>query len=448
VLLLVVAGLVAAVGVVGGLYPAIYLSRFRPAEVLKANQSSAGGSSRLRSALVIFQFAISIALIVCTATIYGQTVYARTFDLGFRHEDRLVIKGLGDLSGREAQATLQREVAALPGVRGAALSSDSPPLDSNNNSLLYPTPVPGEDKILVETLRVDADFFTVYGVKPLAGRLFSSDHTSDFQPHEEEVVPGAHQSVVVNQAFVTKMGAARPEDIVGKTMYELGSLHGDKPMIATTIVGVVPDLHLRSVRSIVTPLMYYARAQNGGGYGRLTVEVEPGRMRETLAAVEGTWRKLAPAVPIRTGFLDEALAAQYDADAQRGHIFAGFAGFAVLIACLGLFGLAAFSAQRRTKEIGMRKVLGASVLDIVRLLVWQFSRPIIVANLIAWPISFYVMQRWLAGFRYAIGLTQPRYLIGIFGGAGLLALAIAWLTIAGQAYKVARASPGRALRCE
>ncbi|HEU5057333.1 MAG TPA: ABC transporter permease, partial [Kofleriaceae bacterium] len=160
-LILMIVGLVVAVGVIGGLYPAIYLSRFRPAEVLKANQSSAtgGGSSLLRSGLVVFQFAISIALIVCTATIYSQTVYARNFDLGYRHDNKLVLNGLDDMPSKEAIATLKREVASLPGVRGAALSSDAPPLQNNNNTMLYPQNTPGPERYLVETLSVDVDFF-------------------------------------------------------------------------------------------------------------------------------------------------------------------------------------------------------------------------------------------------------------------------------------------------
>lgn len=445
-LLVMVLGLIVGVGVIGGLYPAVYLSRFRPAEVLKANQSSAGGSSLLRSGLVVFQFAISIALIVCTATIYSQTVYARNFELGYRHDNKLVLNGLGDMPSKEAAATLKREVGKLPGVRGVALSSDAPPLQSNNNTMLTPTSVPGDEKYIVESLQVDVDFFKIYGVKPLAGRLFSADHASDYTP--DDGIKRDHptqQSIVINQALAAKLGAKRPEDVVGKVMYDTAP-EGEIPT-RTTIVGVVPDLYLRSVRIAVTPLLYYV-GRPEGGFSRLTVDVEPGRMKETLRAVQGVWSRLAPAVPIRTGFVDEDVAALYDADEQRGQIFAGFAMFAVLIACLGLFGLASFSAERRTKEIGMRKVLGASVLDIVRLLVWQFSRPVIIANLIAWPVSFYLMSKWLSGFKYRIELGDPRFLLGIFGGAALLALTIAWLTIAGHAYKVARANPGRALRVD
>ena len=445
-LIVMVLGLILAVGVVGGLYPALYLSRFRPAQVLKANQSSVGGSSLLRSGLVVFQFAISIALIVCTATIYSQTVYARTFDLGYQHDNRLVLKGLSDMPSKEAAVTLKNQVAALPGVRAASLSSDGPPLDSNNNALLYPRSVPGPEKFIVESLNVDVDFFKTFGVKPLAGRLFSVDHPSDYAP--DQGVKRDHpteQSIVVNQALVAKLGGKRPEDVIGKVMWDAAP--EGEIMTRTTIVGVVPDLYLRSVRIAVTPLAYYVNKPENG-FNRLSIAVQPGRMKETLQAVQGVWGRLAPAVPIRTSFVDENLAALYDADAQRGQIFAGFAVFAVLIACLGLFGLASFSAERRTKEIGMRKVLGASVLDIVRLLVWQFSRPVLVANLIAWPVSFYLMQKWLAGFKYRIELSDPRFLLGIFGGAALLALSIAWLTIAGHAYRVARANPGRALRVE
>jgi putative ABC transport system permease protein len=449
VLLLTMLGLIVVVGAVGGLYPAIYLSRFRPATVLRANQSSAGGSSLLRTGLVVFQFAVSIALIVCTATIYAQTVYARTFDLGFEHDNRMVLDGLSDLPTKETAATLKTEIAALPGVRGVALSTDTPPLDSSNNTLLYPsTTVDPDRKLIVETLTVDPDFFGVYGVKPIAGRLFSADRPTDFQVIEEDPaapVVDPKQSIVINEAFVAKLGAKRPEDVIGKVLYEI-NLEG-RPMVPTTVVGVVPDLYLRSVRVMVTPLLYYV-ASPAAGFDRATVHVQHGRMRETARAVEAIWARLAPTVPSRLSYVDEDLAQQYDGDEQRGQIFAGFAVFAVLIACLGLFGLASFSAERRTKEIGMRKVMGASVLDIVRLLVWQFSRPVLIANLIAWPVSFYVMHRWLAGFRYAIDLTSPLVLIGIFGGAALVALAIAWLTTAGHAFKVARANPGRALRVE
>jgi putative ABC transport system permease protein len=441
---LTIAGLVLIVGVVGGLYPAVYLSRFRPAAVLKANQSGQHGSTALRSGLVVFQFAISITLMICTVVIYAQTVYARRLELGYQRRDRMTLGGLGALADGKNAATLKREIAALPGVEGVTLSSDTPPLDGDNHSLVYTRPVGDDGRMLIETLTTDPDFFQVYGVTPLAGRLFSIDHPADFSPGPHPAV--LKQGVIVNRAMVAKLGLADPSAAVGKVLWDV--LDADDPRrTETTIVGVVPDLYLRSVRDEVTPMMFYV-APPERHFSRLTLRAAPGRMPEVARAVEAVWARLMPELPIRIGYVEDALARQYDTDAQRGQIFAAFSILAIVIACLGLFGLAAFSAERRTKEIGMRKVLGASVLDVVRLLVWQFSRPVLIANLIAWPVGFLAMRAWLHGFQHRIDLTAPLVIVGVFGGAALLALGIAWLTTAGHALRVARRNPARALRVE
>lgn len=441
-LLVTALGLVLVVGAVGGLYPAFYLSRFRPARVLKANQSSASASSAMRTALVVFQFAVSIALIICTATVYTQTIYARTVDLGFSRENRASLAGLQRLPAKELRATLKQQVMKLPGVRAASLSSDKPPLTDSNNDLLYPNADQTGTQMLVEKMMVDVDFFDVFGVKPLAGRLFSEDHPGDYMVEPKDDAAGS-LSVVVNETFVRKMGLTRPDEVIGKVLWQIAD--EKRRQARVTVVGVVPDMYLRSLRDPIQA-SYYVLSRDY--LSELTFVVEPGRTAETMREVEQIWTRLAGGVPIHSAFVEDELRAQYDADEQRGQMFAAFAGFAVLIACLGLFGLASFSAERRTKEIGMRKVLGASVLDIVRLLVWQFSRPVLLANLIAWPVAFVLMQRWLGGFRYAISLTSPLVFLGIFGGAGLVALLIAWATTGGHAYRVARGRPGRALRYE
>jgi len=446
-LLVVMAGLVVVVGVLGGFYPAIYLSRFRPARVLKANQSSASGSALLRNTLVVFQFAVSIGLIVATSIVYQQNRFARGLDLGFDSAHRVTLNGLGDLPGKgETAGTLYREVAALPGVRAAALSSDTPPMQSNNNTLLFSTPIPNDrDKLVIETLEVDYDFFQVYGVEPLAGRVFSRNFPTDRQNKPTDPSQEITQSIVVNQTFLAKVGIASPEQAIGKVYWDVVD---DKRTARTTIVGVVPDLQMRSIQFVVTPMLYRLGSDNNAAYAALTLDVEPGRMQETLAAAEAVWAKLAPTVPVRTKFVDQEIAAQYDAITKRSQMFGAFALFAILVACLGLFGLASFAAERRTKEIGMRKALGASVTDIVRLLMWQFSKPVLIANAIAWPAAYYVMNRWLATFEYHIHLTDPLRLLSAFAGAGVLALVIAWGTVAGQSVRVARASPIHALRWE
>jgi putative ABC transport system permease protein len=435
--------LILGVGAIGGLYPAFYLSRFRPARVLKANQSSASGSTVMRSALVVFQFSVSIALIICTATVYSQTIYARTIDLGFEQADRLALSDVHKMPNLEQRRTLKREVAALPGVRVASLSGDKPPLTDSSNDLLYRTADQSGEQLIIERVQVDEDFFQAYAVKPLAGRVFSAQFPGDFPIDPKDGVAGS-QTAVINQSMARKLGVKNPQDAVATVLWNV--FDEKKQLQRTTIVGVVPDLFLRSLRDPITPLYYVLGSDRT--FSELTVVVEPGRMKETRAAVEAIWSRLAAGLPMRSSFVEQDLRAQYDGDEQRGQMFAAFAGFAVLIACLGLFGLASFSAERRTKEIGMRKVLGASVLDIVRLLVWQFSRPVLIANLIAWPIAFVLMHRWLGGFRHSISITDPLTFLPIFGGAGLIALLIAWATTAGHAYRVARGRPGRALRYE
>jgi putative ABC transport system permease protein len=440
-LILTSLALILGVGAIGGLYPAFYLSRFRPARVLKANQSSASGSTFMRSALVVFQFSVSIALVVCTATVYSQTIYARTIDLGFEQADRLALSDVHKMPTLEQRRTLKREVAALPGVRIVSLSGDKPPLTDTSNDLLYRTSDQTGEQLIVERVQVDEDFFQAYAVRPLAGRLFSAQFPGDLPVDPKDGVAGS-QTAIVSQSVVRKLGVRNPEDVVGMVLWNI--FDEQKQLQRTTIVGVVPDLYLRSLRDPINPL-YYVLAQDRN-FSELTVVVEPGRMRELSTAIEAIWTRLAGGLPMRSSFVDQDLRAQYDGDEQRGQMFAAFAGFAVLIACLGLFGLASFSAERRTKEIGMRKVLGASVLDIVRLLVWQFSRPVLIANVIAWPIAFVLMHRWLGGFRHSISITAPLTFLSIFGGAGLIALLIAWATTAGHAYRVARGRPGRALR--
>ncbi|HTJ43893.1 MAG TPA: ABC transporter permease, partial [Kofleriaceae bacterium] len=376
ILWLTIAGLVLVVGVAGGLYPAVYLSRFRPAVVLKANQSGQHGSTLLRSGLVVFQFAISITLMICTVVIYAQTVYARRLELGYAPKNRMTLGGLGALAEGKNAATLKREIAALPGVEGVTLSSDTPPLGSDNHTLLYTHPVGEDGRTLIETLRVDPDFFQVYGVTPLAGRLFSADHPSDFFPDDKD--PAPKDGVIINRTLMMKLGIADPASAIGRVYWDVTSAEDPLRRAQTTIVGVVPDLYLRSVRDEVTPMMFYVSPPERH-FSRLTLKAAPGRMPEVARAAAAVWARLMPELPLRAGYVDDDLAKQYDADAQRGQIFAAFSVLAIVIACLGLFGLAAFSAERRTKEIGMRKVMGASVLDIVRLLVWQFSRPVLIA---------------------------------------------------------------------
>jgi putative ABC transport system permease protein len=436
------------VGIGGGLYPAFYLSRYQPGEVLKANKSSAEprGTGRLRGALVVTQFAVSIGLIVCTMIVYAQTVFTQQTDLDFRRDGLIQIPGLSRAQIIPAREELMRRVAALDGVEGVTAGNI---WVASGQTLNTDVQIPGRSSLpLIGFYSVEPGFFDTLDIRLLAGRVLSRTFAKDdaFTPYEpEEAVEPARRAlierginIVLNRNAARRMGFASPEAAVGKTI-RINMFDEELGMTPATIVGVVEDSRFRSLREAIEPIMFFDR----GIYSRLIVRyssADPEAIRQQIRRV---WREMFPDVPFEAEYADAQLAELYTTDAARGRTFAGFAVLAVVIACLGLFGLAAFTAERRTKEIGIRKVFGARVRDIVRLLAWQFSKPVIVANLIAWPVAWWVMRDWLNGFDARIDLGPGPFLL-----AGLLALTIAIGTIAGHAVRVARLNPVHALRYE
>ncbi len=439
--------LVFLVGAAGGLYPAFYLSRFQPARVLKANLGSTetGGAGRLRSLLVIVQFAVSIGLLICTAIIYAQTVYARTADPGYRRDGLIQIDNVSRRSIRPVMGTLLHEIGAIEGVKSVGRSTIGVATFPMEN-LMVQAPGAAEGFELNE-YRVDTHFFETMGIPFAAGRNFvegraMDDSTLEGLPPEPAAISAlAHRgySAVINSFAAKSLGFARPADAVGKVlMADDGDVeaNGRTPV---TIVGVVRDSRFRSIREPVEPIIFvYDRYQPNW----LLVRYE-GSPNAVRAGIEKVWKRIAPDVPFDAKFSDDIVRDLYDSEAARADIFAAFSGLAIVIGCLGLFGLASFTAERRTKEIGIRKVVGARTRDIVALLVWQFSKPVLVANLIAWPAAWWAMRDWLNGFddRIALGPSP-------FVAAGLLALAIAVATIAAHAVRVARLNPIHALRYE
>jgi putative ABC transport system permease protein len=441
-----VLALVLLVGVLGGLYPAFFISRFQPASVLKANKSSTEppGTGRLRAALVVGQFAVSIGLIICTAVVYAQTVYARTVDPGFDRERILQVDELSryQLIGR-AEAIVE-QTRRVPGVEAVGRTTIGVATDNRNNTGVM---VPGRtEPATMGNYQIDDGFFDAMGLRLVAGRWFDRNRPMDDMSLPYPPNPDAQRglvarggNVVVNALAVQRLGFRSPREAIGKTV-RAALVENELGLVPVTIVGVVRDARFRSMREPIDPIMFQSTRSGPHSYMIVRYRGDPSTVR---AAVEQAWKSIASDVPFNADFSDDVMVELYQAEDARATTFAAFALLAVVVACLGLFGLAAFTAERRTKEIGIRKVLGARTRDIVRLLAWQFSKPVLVANLIAWPIAWYVMRGWLNGFdaRIDLGLVP-------FVAAGSIALAIAIGTIAGHAVKVARANPVHALRYE
>jgi putative ABC transport system permease protein len=438
-------GLVLIVGGLGGLYPALFLSRFQPATVLKANKSASEGegTGRLRAALVVGQFAVSIGLIICTAVVYLQTSYARSVDPGFDREHIVQIDGLNRYQLINSGKAIAERMKRVEGVEAVGRSTIAVATDGQNNTNVM---VPGNPKpVLIGLYGVDPGFMKAMGIKLVAGRWFDEnrpldDVTLPFPPSPEaqRALAGRGGNVVVNESGARRLGFANPRDAIGK-QFRTGLVESEYGLVPVTVVGVVADSRFRSVRDPIDDIMF-VNGDSGHQWLVVRYKGDPRAMRDKLQAA---WRSITTEVPFEADFSEDVVAELYEAEDARAKTFAGFAILSVVVGCLGLFGLAAFTAERRTKEIGIRKVLGARVRDIVRLLVWQFSKPVIIANLIAWPVAWWVMRGWLNGFDARIPLGPTPFLL-----AALLALVIAIGTIAGHAFKVARSNPIHALRYE
>jgi putative ABC transport system permease protein len=422
-----VLALVLVAGVGAGLYPALVLSSFRPAAVLKSARAASSGGGRLRQALVVLQFAVSIGLAVATLVITRQTGFATGRSLRYDKEQVVVVQG-----PEACSESFRNQVTGLPGVRGTACSRAAP-LDfsiARGTSTL-----PDGREVEVDRVYIDFGFFELYGLKPLTGRLFDRNRGEDAVPIGPDSVMDA--SIVINEAAVRAYGFATPEAALGQEVTLDGVRETAHP---SHIIGIVPDFPIGTIRRAVGPSAFFVDPRQ---WGLLSIKLDGQQIPQTLAAIDRIWSQTVAEKPIRRQFLDSAIENLYRDIARQGAIFAGFAAVAIAIGCLGLFGLSAFAAERRTKEIGIRKALGASTFDVTRLLIWHFVKPVLLANAIAWPIAWWVMARWLGGFAYRIELSPVPFAIA---GGGALAIAVA--TTAFHAVQVARSRPVLALRYE
>ena len=426
--LLAYAGLIAVVGLLSGSYPALVLSRFVPTETLRGKASSSGGSVRLRQGLVVAQFAISIALIAGTGVVHQQVAYMQSKGLGFNEESVVVIDRVRTISDpirtqadvrgfQDRLATFKQEVEQQSGVVEATSGFSLPGTFFINS--MWPLDRPEAEPHNFDYTFVGYDYVETLDLELAAGRDFSRDFASDTA------------AVLLNETGAREFGLT-PEEAVGESV-----MRGDMPL---EIIGVVEDFHYASLREEIGPVILLHEALRLPQY--LAVRVAPGQTADVLDALRATWAGFSD-LPIEYSFLADDLAAQYRTEARLEQLFTTFAGLAILIACLGLLGLAAFTAQQRTKEIGIRKALGATATGIVGLMSKDFLKLVGVAFVVAAPVAYGAMSQWLQGFAYRIDLSA-----GVFLLAGGLAFTVALMTVSVQALRAARTDPVTALQGE
>jgi putative ABC transport system permease protein len=405
------------IGLLAGIYPALVLSSFKPVTVLKGRFSTGTKGTFLRKGLVVTQFAISIALIIGTIIVYLQMNYMHNKDLGFNKEQMLVIDTHGD-PGKEA---LKDAIARMPKVNAVTMSSGIPG-GSTNGAYSEIQNKQGEMQVAnLDLYSVDYDFLKEYDIKVLAGRGFSRDFGTD-----------TTKAMVINEKAAKLFGYATPAEAIGRSYRQWGR--------EGVIIGVVKDFHFRSLQEDIKPLTMRIEPHD---CEVISLKIAPGNFSGTLTAIEGKWRAIMPNRPFSYYFLDEFFDRQYRAEERFGKLFFNFALLAIIISCLGLLGLASYSALQRTREIGIRKVMGASVTDIVQLLSRDFLKLVLISFVIATPVAWYFMHKWLQVFAYRISIGW-----WIFAVSGIIALLIAIGTISYQALKAALADPIKSMRAE
>lgn len=425
-------GIALIAGLGGGLYPAFYLTKFEPVEVLKnavPSAGMAGRSSLLRRFLVVGQFAISIALIIGAFIILDQLEYLHSKDLGFG-KDHLVVVPLKGNDVRASYETLKNELHENPNIINVT-GADEYPGSGFATWVHWAEGFGDEEGISIDAGFVNYNYFETLQIPIVQGRAFSRDFATDLE-----------NAVMINTTAAKMLGfwgstPSEENNAIGKKLYT--SRPSDTSRTGKEIIGVFQDFNTGSLREGIKPLLFYPQET----IHNLIVRVNAANIKKSLQFIERTFRKANPAAPFEYRFVDEILAEYYESEENLSAIINSFTFLAILIACLGLLGLISFTVEQKTKEIGIRKVLGATISSVVVILSQEFAKLVMIANLIAWPIAYLVINQWLRGFAYHTDINPA-----IFISAGVLALAIALLTVSLQTIRAAFANPVEALRYE
>jgi len=423
-------GVAVVVGMAAGSYPAFLLSAFKPVSVFSGQLQQGLKGGLLRKILVSFQFTTSIFLLAVTGIVYQQLQYCKKIDLGFDKEHLVLLPGT-PLSLREQYDQFAERLKSNPSIVSAAASSRVPPGRLSSSLRARPEGVPEEQQRGMQTVWTDFGFIETMGFEMASGRSFSREYSAD-----------ANTAFILNEAAVKEIGWTN-ESAIGKSF---GSAEikdwnsGQWENRDGTVIGVLENFHFESMKNEIVPTVYFVAPYMAWSY---VIRVQGDNIPQTIDYIEEVWTDMAPETPFEYTFVDENFAALYENEERQGRIFGLFAILAICIACLGLIGLASFTAERKRKEIGIRKVLGASSFNIISLLSKEFTWLVIIAFVIATPLSWYVMDGWLQDFAYRISIGAT-----VFLAAGIISLLIAWLTVGLQTARVVNDNPINALRQE
>ncbi|MEZ0610780.1 ABC transporter permease [Fibrella sp. WM1] len=419
-------GLSLLTGVLAGSYPAFYLSSFRPILALKGREGRASGGTTvsLRRGLVVFQFTLSAILIIASLVIGQQMTFLRSADLGFTKDQQLVIP-LRSANAKASYTALKNALASNTQIAAVGASAYYPGIFNPEDASFYGEGQTVQQAERTRTNRIDFDYLNTLAIRPVAGRLFSRTYPADTG------------NVILNERAVKELGYASPQAAIGQKAYteRSGTREG------FTIVGVVKDFHFEDLHLPITP---YAFTLNGdGNYNYVVARVKAGDIQAVLRSVEAAWQKTNPSEPFAYSFLDDEFQKNYVAETRLATVVGYFTFIAILISCLGLFGLASFNVEQRTKEIGIRKVLGATVGNVVLMLSGDFLKLVVIAIVLASPLAWYVMQRWLENFAYQIHIGPSVFVL-----TALVALLITLATVSFQSIRAALMNPVKSLRSE